>query len=144
MPNDVVALVDTNVLVYAGDNLSMHYEASRKLRDSADGANLCVAPQVILEYVATVTNPKRVAKASSIGDAWADAELFLSAFRLIAPGPDHLSRVTSLAKSLGIGRALVYDLALAVTMLDAGISTVYTFDDTVFSKVPGITVKTPS
>ena len=143
MSDEAPALVDTNVLVYAGDHLSPNHEASRRLRDSADGSRLCIAPQVILEYVATVTNPKRVARASGVADAWADAETFLSAFRLIVPERDHLSRVVAFAKTLEIGRAHVYDLALAVTMLDAGVTTIYTYDDTVFSKVPGITVKTP-
>lgn len=143
MSDEPLALVDTNVLVYACDELSLHYEASRNLRDSATGRGLCITPQVILEYVSIVTNPKRVASVSSVADAWADAEMFLRAFQLIVPSPDHAHRVVSLAKTLGIGRAQVYDLALAVTALDARVTTVYTYDSTVFSKVPGIIVKEP-
>jgi hypothetical protein len=37
----------------------------------------------------------------------------------------------------------VFDLALAVTVLDAGVSIVYAFDTSVFSRVPGLTARVP-
>ena len=56
---------------------------------------------------------------------------------------DHLERVVDLARKLQIGRADVLNLSTAATMIGAGVDTVYTFDSSVFSRVAGITVRSP-
>ncbi len=139
------ALIDTNVLLYAGDQDSKYYPAANALCAAAVAGDVsaCVSPQVLLEYVSIITNPKRVANAITAAEAWEDVDEFLAAFSLITPGPDHVERIVPLAKDLGIKGPEVFDLAIAATMLGAGVGTVYTYDSTVFSRVPGITVRTP-
>ena len=58
-----LALVDTNVLVYALYPESAHHAASRALLDKARTGSLplCVTHQTIAEFYAVVTNPRRVA-----------------------------------------------------------------------------------
>ncbi len=55
-------LIDTNILVYAADTTSPFHAASKTLRDRGmkGEISLCVTPQVLLEYFAVVTSPKRV------------------------------------------------------------------------------------
>ena len=55
-------LLDTNVLVYAADVSSPFYEIARTLRDRGLKGEiiLCVCPQVLNEFFAVVTNPRRV------------------------------------------------------------------------------------
>ena len=139
------ALIDTNVLLYAGDQDSKYYAAANSLCEAAAAGDVsaCITPQVLLEHVSIITNPKRVANAIRAQEAWEDVDEFLAAFPLITPGPGLVERIVSLAKELGIKGPEVFDLAIAATMLGAGVSTVYTYDSTVFSRVSGIQVRTP-
>lgn len=56
------ALVDTNVLIYAADEASEFHEAAKELRDrGAQGdVQLVVSPQILMEFFAVITNPRRV------------------------------------------------------------------------------------
>ena len=55
------ALVDTNVLVYAADTSSSFHEPSRQLRDRGFRGEvpLVVTPQVLMEFFAVITSPRR-------------------------------------------------------------------------------------
>ena len=61
------ALVDTNVLVYALFPAMPDHAASRALMDRAKAAdaNLCIAPQNLIEFFAVVTDPRRVTQAKT-------------------------------------------------------------------------------
>ncbi len=53
------ALIDTNVLVYALDPNAPHHEACRRLRDEGlPGVELVLTPQVLYEFIASVTSAK--------------------------------------------------------------------------------------
>ena len=64
MSNEL-ALVDSNVLVYALFGECEQYEPSRALLDQSQAGQveLCVAPQNLAEFYAIVTDPRRVAVA---------------------------------------------------------------------------------
>ncbi len=138
-------LVDTNVLVYAVDSSAPQHAAAKSLYDKAlvGDIELCITTQLLLEYVSVVTNPKRTRNPISVDEAWGDVDDFRALLPLIAPDADHLERVVELARTLQIGRTDVFDLSTAATMIGAGVDTVYTFDPSVFGRVPGITVRTP-
>jgi predicted nucleic acid-binding protein len=57
-----LAMVDTNVLVYAYFEDTPQYPAAFPLLDRAQEADaaLCVSPQVLAEFYAVITNPRRV------------------------------------------------------------------------------------
>lgn len=71
-----LALVDTNVLVYALFAQRPEHAASLALLESAgdSGANLAVAPQNLAEFYAVVTNPRRVSTPLSAVTACAEVE----------------------------------------------------------------------
>ncbi len=56
------ALLDTNILVYAVNEDSPFHKASIALRDKGlkGELSLCIAPQILNEFYANVTNRKQV------------------------------------------------------------------------------------
>ena len=60
--SEPLGLLDSNVLVYADQELSPFHVRARTLRDRGARGEIpvCVCPQVLLEFFAVVTNPKRV------------------------------------------------------------------------------------
>jgi predicted nucleic acid-binding protein len=62
---DARATLDTNVLVYSVYADSEHHRAARFLVDQTKrhAAALCLTPQVLAEFYAVVTNPRRVTEA---------------------------------------------------------------------------------
>jgi predicted nucleic acid-binding protein len=60
--SDARAALDTNVLVYSVYADAEHHRAARFLVDQAQSqdAALCLTPQVLAEFYAVVTNPRRV------------------------------------------------------------------------------------
>jgi len=84
------ALVDTNVLVYAADMSSSFHERSRQLRDRGFRREipLVVTPQVLMEFFAMITSPRRVTTPRSPEEARAEVEKYLHADRLQNIYPD--------------------------------------------------------
>jgi predicted nucleic acid-binding protein len=74
------SLVDTNVLVYALFPAAPQHAASRALVESATdpAAGLVVFPQMLAEFFAVVTNPRRVAVAKTAEEALQAIEQFLA------------------------------------------------------------------
>jgi predicted nucleic acid-binding protein len=62
-----LAALDTNVLIYALYADTEHHRAARLLVDQARSSNaaLCFTPQVLAEFYAVVTNPRRGTEAKS-------------------------------------------------------------------------------
>ncbi len=56
---------------------------------------------------------------------------------------DFADRMAALARVVTPIGPEIYDLAIAVTALAAGITDIYTYDTSVFGRVPGVTVKAP-
>ena len=138
-------LIDTNILVYATDSASPRCPAaSALLAASTSGSFLgCVAPQILLEFVSVVTNARRVASVRTPADAWSAADSFAQAFTMLIPPANLFARVSSLGTMLGTRAQDVFDLAIAVTALESDVRTIYSYDSTVFSRVPGVTVREP-
>jgi predicted nucleic acid-binding protein len=84
------ALVDTNVLVYAADTSSSFHEPSRQLRDRAFRGEipLVVTPQVLMEFFAVITSPRRVTTPRSPEEARAEVEKYARADNILKMYPD--------------------------------------------------------
>lgn len=144
------ALLDTNVLVYAFDKESPFHAASRTLvLRAADGAwheRLCTTPQVLAEFFAVVTNPRRVFHSRTPDEALAAVEYLTALPNLVLlPVPvDVVSRWISLVQVNQLAAARVFDAQLAATMLANGVRRIYTFDRAHFECFAGIEVATPT
>jgi predicted nucleic acid-binding protein len=142
------ALVDTNVLVYALFPTAPQHADSRALVESAadPAAGLCVFPQILAEFFAVVTNPKRVSPAKPPGEALLAIERFLALPGLtVLPLPaDVVPRWVGLVRAHPVKGGEVFDAQAAAAMLAHGLATVYTYNLGDFRGFPGITAKEPS
>ncbi len=112
-------LLDTNILVHAYNKSSPHQlEAANVIKKAMLGeTETCLAPQVLYEFFAVVTNPKRVEKPLSTREA---ADLCIDLWECNEIEKVNPSRVApievfKLAKTLKIRKAKVFDCILAVT-----------------------------
>lgn len=71
-----LAMLDTNILVYAYYEDAPQYPAAFPLLDRAQepGALVCVSPQVLAEFYAVITNPRRVSAPFTPDEALAESE----------------------------------------------------------------------
>jgi predicted nucleic acid-binding protein len=139
------ALLDTNLLVYAGDTRSQQHADSKALRMAAARGEIeaFVTTQILLEYVSVVTNPKRTASPIGSAAAWIEVNRFMTAFPVLSPTSDDIREVGRLAESLNVSGPNIFDLSIAATALRAEVSIIYTYDDATFSRIPGLTVRKP-
>jgi predicted nucleic acid-binding protein len=141
------ALVDTNVLVYAAYPSAAQHAASRALVESAKdpAAGLCVFPQILAEFFAVVTNPKRVTPPKTAEEALQAIELFLAlpGLTLLPLPADVVTRWIALVRANPVRGGEVFDVQAAAAMLGHGIATVFTYNVADFKGVPGITAKEP-
>jgi len=73
------ALIDTNVLIYAADETSPFHLAAKELRDRGVKGDiaLCICPQLLSEFYAVITDPRRTAQPRSSREASAEIEKYL-------------------------------------------------------------------
>ena len=127
-----LALIDANILVYADQAEDEHHAASQEIRDRGQrgGLSLCVSPQVLNEYFAIITNPRRVTHPLQPTAAMAEVEKYVRSrhIRKIYPGPGVHDRIRVLFQQHSVAGPGFFDLYLAATMLENGINQLYTFN----------------
>jgi predicted nucleic acid-binding protein len=98
-----------------------------------------------MEFFAVITNPRRVQQARSPQEARTEVEKYVhSSIRKIHPGADILNRVlTLLEQHPNISRQDIFDLFLAATMLENGITRIYSYNQDHFTRFLELTVLTP-
>ncbi len=144
-----LALLDTNVLVYALDEQSAFHTAARKILlracGSASQERLCVTPQVCAEFFAVVTNARRVQHPRTPTEALMAVEQFMALPNLsVLPVPvDVVSRWIALVRGHNLSASRVFDAQLAATALANGVNRVYTFDRAHFECFGDLEVVTP-
>jgi predicted nucleic acid-binding protein len=142
-----LALVDTNVLVYALFPEAPQHAAARALLDRAEkqDAGLCVSLTVVSEFLSIVTDSRRVTTPRSSEDAAQAVEniLALPGMRLIPIPPDVVDRVLALVRAYRVTGASLFDFQIMATMLGNGLTRVYTYNRPDFERVREIEVLTP-
>src|SRR2546430_14059247 len=95
-----LALLDTNILVYAADEMSEFHLPAKQLRDRGVQGDIPVAvsPQILFEFFAVITNPRRVTQPRSSQEAREEMEKYLqtATIRKIYPGEDIINQVLTL------------------------------------------------
>lgn len=142
-----LALIDTNVLVYALFPAMPEHVASRALLDRAKsaGANLCVAPQNLIEFFAVVTDPRRVTqpKTPDVALAAIDDLLALPGLTLLLVPGDLIDRWCQLLRQSPVIRKRAFDTQLIATMLASSVTKIYTFNPADFQKFSQLQVLAP-
>ncbi len=142
------SLVDTNVLVHSLSKESPNYRAARDLREQAQNAtaNLCVAPQIIAEFYAVVTNPRRVRAPFTSAEALEEIDklLALPGLTLLSVPSDVVERFMQLLRRRPVLGRKVFDLQLVATMLGNGVRHIYTFNVKDFEPFQELEVLVPT
>ena len=141
-------LIETNVLVYAADRNSPFHFASRSFRDRGrSGAYTpCVTPQILFEFYAVVTDPRRAGRPLSREDATAELAQYFSdpRIRKVHAGDEIGEVVVRLLRKYDIARQDVFDAAIAAAMIANGIRRICTYDTAHFSRFSEIEVPRPT
>jgi predicted nucleic acid-binding protein len=98
--------VDTNVMVYAADTNSPFYIACRQLiKHGIKGeVSICVSPQVLFEFLAVITSPKRVVQPLELDKAINEINKYLGYknIKKISPKNDIIKKTLELCKKYNI------------------------------------------
>jgi toxin-antitoxin system PIN domain toxin len=140
-------LIDTNVLVYAHNADAPQHLVARALRDSAlsGGVRACLTHQILLEFYAIITNPRRVMRPVAASAAREEVRRYLahSAFRMLYPTEETGAWLIRLLLRVQTRGAKIFDLYAAATMLTHGVTAIATFNVEDFVRIPGIAVYDP-
>jgi toxin-antitoxin system PIN domain toxin len=141
----VIAL-DTNVLVYAERNDSIHHDRARELvKGLAQGTDSWAIPwPCVYEYLRVVTHPKLFRPPTALEVALDNLEsLFESpSLELLGEGNSHrgvMARVVREGRAIG---NLAYDAHIAALVLEHGVQELWTSDRD-FARFPGVRVRNP-
>jgi len=145
MKADEMAFIDTNILVYALDSKSPFHLRAIDFVDRASRGELKmrISPQVVGELYATITNPKKASHPLSPNEAtdviksiWETGNI-----RKIFPKQETLELTLDLVKRYQLKSLDFFDAQIVATMLDNGVSTIYTVnkdDFAVFEEIKAI------
>lgn len=146
MPSEI-ALVDTNVLVYAVYEDSPQHAPSRRLLESCQRGEqpLCVASQNLVEFHATVTSSRRVTFPFTPADGLRLVRQILTiAHMLVLPSPPDLhERWFALMSQAPVGGKKGFDVQLAAIMLANGVRRVFTYNTSDFKSERGLEAVEP-
>lgn len=138
-------LIDSSVLVSSYDEAEEQHKVSYALVEKAMAGEIsaCVAQQNLLEFIAVVTSPKRVAHPLSLGDALSKVADYIACFELISPGGMTFFTFEELLRAYPAIRERVFDVYLAATALDNGVEKMCTWNTRHLGNIRSLTVRTP-
>ena len=146
--SSTLALLDTNVLVYAVDTAAKHHAASQALLNQAavPDSHLCVSPQNFVEFYAVVTDHRRVKNPQPPSQAAQAIKVFLELPGLaLLPVPiDVTKRFGDLVDRYPVVAQHAFDAYLVATMLGNGVTRIYAFNAVHFESFDPIEVLVPA
>lgn len=144
---DGPVFLDSNILVYAINEKSPYYIGARAILDIINKGELrvCLSPQVLGEFYAVITNPRKLERALPPQEAADVVERFLSADAVLKlyPQKSTLKLTLKLVKHYQIKALDFFDAQVVATMLDNGVTTIYTVNEQDFAIFEEIEVINP-
>lgn len=120
-----LALLDTNVLIYAAYRRSPLHEAAATLLDRAlrHRGLYCIAPQNLVEFAAVATRRRADEEPMPAEEVLRITDILYRSRTLIKIYPQRgtVARTMREGSELGVEDPAWYDLFLAITMRDAGV-----------------------
>ena len=124
--------IDTNILLYASDQESLHHEkAKRFMEHRGDDLDLlCLTWGVLMGYQRIVTHPSIFRNPMTPQQAWGNVEslIALPRCRVIGEQEDFAEGFAQVTRSLAVRGNIVPDAHLAVILRQNGVSRIYTAD----------------
>jgi predicted nucleic acid-binding protein len=103
-----------------------------------------LAAQILTEFYAVVTDPRRFQPALTPGQAQREIRTYLfSTFKLILPRETTVTRMLNLLGSRSVRAGRIFDVFLAATMLDNWVQRIYTENLDDFQGIHGIEASNP-
>jgi predicted nucleic acid-binding protein len=143
--NNQLALVDTNILVYAFNPLSPFQKQARLFLEKVlPSKNIVLSIQNLTELYAVMTSKKAFIRPLTASQAQMIISeiLFHKDFQILLPTQKTPSTLLDLLKQFPAKGAQIHDIHLAAVMIDHKITTIYTADTTIFKKL-GLTAINP-
>jgi predicted nucleic acid-binding protein len=139
-------LIDPNVLISSYDETEEQHERSHELMQKAmnEEVEAVLAHQNLLEYLAVATDPKRVEYPLPLEDALASIDIYISSLHIISPKATTFALLQRLLRAKPVTKGRIFDLYLAATVLDNGITQICTWNPADFEGVPQLEVATPA
>lgn len=141
-----LALLDTNVLVYASYRRSPFHAAAAALVDRGlrERGVYCIAPQNLVEFAAVVTHRRPGEQPLPGDDVHRITDLLHKSRTLIKIYPKRgtVARAMREGAKLGTYGSSWYDVFLAVTMHDAGVRAIVTENVSDFERIPFVSART--
>ena len=134
-------LLDTNVLVYALDEESPHHHPSRAIVEGALKRQLpgVLLPQILLEFYAVITHPRRVRRPLDSKQAWHEVEQLRLGLPVLEAGVKALERLIG----EDVRGADIFDAYLAAQMRTLGIGVICTYNIKDFERFTNLLAKRP-
>src|ERR1035437_2095865 len=139
--SDEVSFIDANILVYAAMEDAPQSNACRSLLSS--DRPLCLSPQVFADFYSVVTSPKRVSAPFTAAEAVDFIIQLLPRVEVLPLQSGAVLRWMKLALEGGVTGADVFDLQIIATMLEQGVTQIYTYNRGDFAGFAELTVLTP-
>ncbi|MCL0057703.1 PIN domain-containing protein [Dehalococcoidales bacterium] len=132
-----IAFVDTNILAYALDTESLfHLKAIDLVNRAGRGEiRICISPQVAGELYATITNPRKVSHHLSPDEAVEIVRSIWEAENIqkLYPKESTLKLTLDLVKRYQLRALDFFDAQIVATMLENGLTTLYTVNEDDFA-----------
>lgn len=139
-----LALLDSNILVYNHQAHSPYHKPCRDLITKALRGELFVSitPQVLTEFYAIITDPRRVTNPVSAEKAREEVEKYIKAKNILQIfSTEHtLVQLIELLKKYPVTQQEIFDLYLVATMLTSGVNRIYTYNEADFAKLEEIQI----
>jgi len=133
MKVDEAIFLDTNILVYSvEEDNPLHEEAINLINRAGTGElSICLSPQIIGELYSTITNPRKIMKACQPDEAVDIARSIweMDTVLKIFPKRETLVLTLELVKRYQLKSLDFFDAQIAATMLDNGVTTIYTVNE---------------
>ena len=140
-------ILDANILAYAVNADAPQHAASRALLEAARDPSIAlyVTSQILCEFYSLITNPRRVAVASSPTSALRMISAILAFPGLhVLPTPARaVVGCMELLQRHPVTGGDVFDLQIVATMQANDVQRIYTFNTDDFEVFPELTVVTP-
>lgn len=142
-----VAFLDTNVIVYNHQGESKFHESSQKLIAGCLNGEfvLCISPQILLEFFAVITSPRRVTNPVTPENAILRVKEYLETpnIQKIYENEDTLRITIELVEKYKPAQQHIFDTHIAATMVSHGLKRLYTYNEKDFSQYSEIEALNP-
>jgi hypothetical protein len=143
---DDIAFIDTNILVYAANEDSPYHSDAKGVIERINSGELraCVSLQVLVEFYATVTNPRKVRQPLSTKEATEAVEGYLeSDIPKLYTKKDTLRLTLELARSYQVRGLDIFDAQIVATMVENRVKAIYTANEEDFRRYKEIAIINP-